>query len=138
MESTINMQDMRYLNLFQRVTKVRTRYCFLYNETIVFGVPRKLLSKALGKDAENIKKIGNILGKRVRIVALPRDIEDAEDFLKNIISPIQFKELEVNEDEIVITAGKQNKASLIGRDKKRLHDMQKIVKSFFGKDVRVV
>lgn len=132
------MQDMRYLNLFQRVTKVRTRYCFLYNETIVFGVPRKLLSKALGKDAENIKKIGNILGKRVRIVALPRDIEDAEDFLKNIISPIQFKELEVNEDEIVITAGKQNKASLIGRDKKRLHDMQKIVKSFFGKDVRVV
>ena len=138
MESTINMQDMRYLNLFQRITKVRTRHCFSYNETIIFAVQRKFLSKALGKDAENIKKIGNILGKRVRIVALPRDIRDAEDFLKNIISPMQFKELEVTEDEIIITAGKQNKASLIGRDKKRLHDIQKIAKSFFGKDVRVV
>ena len=32
MVKTIDMQEMRYLNLFEQITRVRTRFCFKYNE----------------------------------------------------------------------------------------------------------
>lgn len=138
MEKTIDMQDMRYLNLFEKVTRVRTSSCFQYNETIMFGVPKPLVIKSIGPDSINLKKINRILGKRVRVVSLPNDLKDAKIFIQKIVSPNEFKNLEVNDNEIVITAGSRNKAALIGRNKRRLLEMQKIVKDFFGKEFRIV
>jgi hypothetical protein len=38
-----------------------------------------------------------------------------------------------------LTAGNtQNKAALIGRDKRRLLEMQKIIKDFFSRDFRII
>ena len=68
MASTINMQDMRYLNLFAKITQVNTRFCFRYNEMIIFCVPRKLISKAIGETGKNVKKLNEILGKKVKII----------------------------------------------------------------------
>ena len=138
MVSTIDMQDMRYLNLFGRITKVSTRYCFKYNEALVFCVPKKLISKALGKNAENARQMSHILGKRIRIIAVPRDMKDAKEFISSIVSPVTFKELEITPDQIILTAGSQSKAALIGRNKRRFLEMQKIVKDFFKKEFRIV
>ena len=138
MVSTIDMQDMRYLNLFGKITRVSTRYCFKYNQALVFCVPKKLISKALGKNAENARQMSKILGKRIKIIAVPRDIKDAKAFISAIVSPVTFRELEVTPDEIVLTAGSQSKAALIGRNKRRFIEMQKIVRDFFKKEFRIV
>ena len=138
MVRTIDMQHMRYLNLFGKITKVNTRFCFNYNNAIMFGVPRRFVLKSIGQNAENLKKINHILGKRIKVVAIPNGVEDAKYFIKHIVSPVEFKDLEVKEHEIILTAGSQSKAALIGRNKRRLHEMQKIVHDFFGKDFRVV
>ncbi len=138
MVRTIDMQHMRYLNLFGKITKVNTRFCFNYNNAIMFGVPRRFVLKSIGQNAENLKKINHILGKRIKVVAIPNGVEDAKYFIKNIVSPVEFKNLEVKEHEMILTAGSQSKAALIGRNKRRLHEMQKIVHDFFGKDFRVI
>lgn len=138
MTRTIDMQDIRHLNLFSKITQVSTRFCFKYNETLIFCVPKKLVRRAVGQNGENIRKINKILGKRVKVVANPTGIEDAKDFMNAVINPVQFKEFEINGDEMIITAGPQNKAALIGRNKRRLHELQKISKDFFGKELRVV
>jgi transcription antitermination factor NusA-like protein len=143
MAKTISMQDIRYLNLFERVTGVGTRFCFRYNNSIIFGVPKKLVIKSIGPNSQNLKKINYIIGKRIKVVPLPTDgsptkKEDIKLFVEKIISPIEFKDLEVNPNEIIVKAGMQNKASLIGREKRRLYEMQKIIKEFFGKDFRIV
>ena len=138
MVRTIDMQHMRYLNLFGKITKVNTRFCFKYNNAIMFGVPRRFVLQSIGQNAENLKKINHVIGKRIKVVALPHGVEDAKPFIKNIISPVEFKDLEVKEHEMILTAGNQNKAALIGRNKRRLHEMQKIIQDFFGKDFRVV
>lgn len=132
------MQDMRNLNLFSKVTRVPTRHCFFYNEAVVFLVPKSKLSLALGKSAENVKKLSSVLRKRVKIVAHPRGIEDLEGFIKTIVTPVEFKEIEVKDDEVVLTAGSQSKAALLGRNKRRLVEMQNIVRDYFGKDFRIV
>ena len=61
MVSTLDMQDLRYLNLFTRITRVNTRYFFMYNNMLVFFVPKRLVSKALGDSASNLKKMSEIV-----------------------------------------------------------------------------
>jgi len=136
MISTLNMQDLRYLNLFAQITKVNTRYFFEYNSMLVFCVPRKLVKQALGENAENL--MSGIVGKRIRVVAQPDGIEDAKEFIGRIVSPLTFSGLEVTADEIIMNAGRMNKALLIGREKRRLIEMQKIIKDFFKRDFRIV
>jgi len=138
MTKTIDMQDMRYLNLFEKVTRVSTRFCFSYNNNVVFVVPRNLVSKAIGENARNIKRINEILGKRVKVISSPRGIEDAKKFIESIVNPVTFKNLEIKDNEIIITAGSQSKAALIGRNKRRLIELQKIAKDYFKKDLRIV
>ena len=138
MVNTIDMRDLRYLNLFERITNIRTRYCFEYNNTIIFCIPGKLISKALGPNARNIRRISEILRKRVKIIFLPRNLSDARNFIGSIVSPVMFKDLEITPEEIILTAGSQSKAALIGRNRRRLLEMQKIVRNFFKRDVKIV
>jgi len=138
MPNTLDMHSLIYLNLFEKITSISTRFCFKYNEHLVFCVPKQLVIKAIGKDGRNAKKISEILRKKIKIIPLPRGIEDAESFIKNIINPFNFKEFKIQDDEILITAGNRSKAALIGRDKRRLIEMQKIVKDFFQKNLKII
>ncbi|HUS49732.1 MAG TPA: KH domain-containing protein [Candidatus Paceibacterota bacterium] len=138
MENIINMQDMRHLNLFGKITRVNTRFCFNYNQTLIFCVPRNLLSKAIGKGGQNIRQINEILRKRIKVISTPEKIQDAENFIKSIIKPVTFKDFKIKDNEIILTAGIQNKAALIGRDKRRFLEMKNIVKNYFGKEFKIM
>lgn len=135
---TLDMRFIRYLNLFEKLTRISTRYCFFYNNFIVFAVPRKLVSRAIGEAGKNVKKLSEILGKKVKIISTPENVADAGKFISDIISPINFKTLEISEKEIIIGAGKQSKATMIGRNKTRLIELEKIVKEFFGKELKII
>ena len=138
MINIIDMQDLRHLNLFRKITKIQTRYCFGYNEILMFCVPKRDISKALGKGGENLKKISDIIKRRVRIIPLPNGIEDAKSFIGSVVAPVGFKDIEITSNEIIVNAGNENKAALLGRNKRRLNEMKKIVKDFFGVDYRIV
>jgi len=135
---TINMQDMRYLNLFRRLSGISTRHVLQYNQMIIFCVPKNLVSKAIGENGRNIKKMSEILGKRIKVIPIPKGAEHAKPFIEAIVSPVKFRDLEIKDNEMILNAGKQSKAALIGRDKRRLIEMQKIVKDFFGKEFRII
>lgn len=138
MINTIDMQHMRYLNLFEKITRVRTRFCFKYNNMVLFAVPEKLVLKSLGPNVINIKKINAIIGKKIKVVPIPRGVEDAKIFIQKVVSPVEFMDLDVKDNEVLLKAGSRNKAALIGRNKRRLHEMQKIVHDFFGKEFKIV
>ncbi len=139
MEKVLDMQFIRYLNLFEKITKIRTQHCFAYNSTIIFVVPPQQISKAIGEDGKNIKKLSEILGKKVKVISSPNGKKDIERFILAIIYPVKFKNLELQENKIIINAGRQSKAALIGRNKSRLHEMQKILNSYFGiKEIRII
>lgn len=137
MANTIDMQDLRYLNLFNNVTRINTQYCFEYNNIIFFCVPKNLISRAIGENASNIRRMSEIMKKRVRIIAIPKDISDAKMFIETITNPVQIKEIEINENEIIVGGNVQTKAALIGRNKRRLLEMQSIIRDFFKKNFRV-
>jgi NusA-like KH domain protein len=132
------MQDMRYLNLFEKITGVQTRFCFVYNGIIIFSVPKHLVSKAVGEQGRNVKRMYDILGKKIKIIQHPEGDYGIRQFIAAIVSPFTFKSLEIKENEIILTAGSQSKAALIGRNKRRLIEMQKIIKNLFGKEFKIV
>lgn len=138
MIKTIDMQVMRYINLFSRISGITPKHCFVYNATVIFVVPEGKLSKAIGENGRNIKQMSEILNKKVKVVLLPQGIGDAEKFISTIIYPAQLKSVEIKDNFLVINAGQQNKAMLIGRNKSRLDEMKKIIKNYFGRELRIV
>lgn len=137
--ATINMQTMRYINLLDNASKVKTQKCFVYNNTIYFAVPAQLVSKAIGPNALNIKKIQESLGKRIRIIREPEGIYDIARFIGEVVYPIRFKSLEVKENVVVITSGNnQNKAALIGREKRRFYELEEVVHEIFKMDLKIL
>lgn len=138
MVNTISMQDMRHLNLFGKITRIDTRHSFPYNDAIVFAVPKELVSRAVGPNGRNIKKMSEILNRKIKVIAEPKGVENSEKFFQDIVDPVEFKGFEYNNDEIIINAGSQSKAALIGRNKRRLLELQKIAKGYFSRDLRIV
>lgn len=137
MSRTIDMTCMRYLNLFSKITGVRTQSCFAYNRGLVFAVPASFVSRAIGERGSNVRQISSILGKKIKIVSAPESIIDSEKFISEIVEPVTVKSVELTPNEIVVSASRQSKASLIGRDKARLEELDKIIKQVFGKSLRI-
>ena len=139
MTKTLDLSLIRYLNLFEKITKVRTDSGFVFNNTMFFAVPKNLIYKAVGEKGNNVKELSEILCKRVKIIGMPElNSQDISRFIFDIISPVQPKGIEITEKEIIINAGKMNKASLIGRDKQKLKELEKISEDFFGKELKIV
>jgi NusA-like KH domain protein len=138
--ATINMQTMRYINLLKSITRVNANKCFTYNNIIFFAVPSRLLSRAIGPAGKNIKIIGEKLGKKIRIIGDNEDnLKSIENFIESIVSPVEFVSLEYRDDSFILTAGSRTKAAtLIGRNKKRLDELKKIIEDYFRKDIKIV
>lgn len=136
--ATINMQTMRYINLLDRASKVKTKQCFVYNNTIFFAVPKELVSRAIGPAALHIKDMQKNLNKKIRIIFSPEGINEAYKFIKELVSPNKFKSLEIKDGVIILTAGNnQLKAVLIGRNKRRFDELRKILQDIFGMDFKI-
>ena len=134
----LDMKFIRYVNLFNKITGVSCNHCFEYNNAIIFAVPRKFVMKSIGKNNINLEKLNNLIGMRIKIVAVPHGREDIEGFVSIITRPIKFRGIEIKGDEVVISVASHNKASLIGRGKVRLSEMENILGQYFGmKKVRI-
>jgi NusA-like KH domain protein len=133
MAEIIDMQLMRYINLFSRTTKVPTTKCFVYNNQIVFAVPKAKVSVAIGRGAENVKKLNGILRKKIKVVAMPTadNREDIGKFVEAVVAPVEFNNVEVKENSVTINAGRQSKAALIGRGRQRERELSEVLKNFF-------
>ena len=134
----IDMQTMRYINFLNKISNVKTRKCFVYNNIIIFAVPSRMVSRAIGPKGNNIRIMKEQLGKKIRIIKESEGLEDAERFIEDIVEPVTFVSLEIRENEIVLTAGARSKAALLGRNKRRYVELKKIIEANFRKDLRIV
>jgi len=133
MASVIDMQLMRYINLFAKTTGVQTTKVFVYNNQIVFAVPKSKVSIAIGRGAVNARRLNEILRKKIKVVAMPEvdSNEGIGKFVEETVAPIEFNKIEVKENSVVVTAGRQSKAALIGRNRTREKELADVLKNFF-------
>jgi len=138
MRATLDMKTIQNMNLFEKITGVKPRCCFEYNQMRFFVVPRFLIKKALGENFRNLSRLEPQIARRIRIIAEPekKNQEEIERFVKTIIFPHEFKKIEIamteGEPEVQIYSMPRAKAALIGRDKQRLLEMSQAIEQFFS------
>jgi len=127
---------MKYMSLFETLTQTKLKDCII-NDKVIFIVEENQIGKAIGKKGINVKKIENILKKKIKIAEFNSNVLQ---FIQNFIYPLKVKDIK-EENKIVTIIGPDTKTKglLIGRDAKNLNNLKSIVKRYFDiDDIKVI
>jgi len=132
----LDFQAIQYLNLFSRITGTRASNCFNYSNFIIFEVPPFMMSKTIGENGANVKRLEGVIKKRIKVIAKTQDISE---FIQSLIYPIKFKKITIENNEVIIFAQQQSKAMLIGRGSLKFEELKDILKIKFDvKKLRII
>lgn len=127
---------MKLITIFESMTGAKVKDC-IANEKLIFIMEENEMGKAIGKNGVNIKRMENMLKKKIKLVEFNNDVLQ---FVKNMVYPIDV--LKVEQDNGTLTIhGKDTstKAMLIGRERQNINHLSDIVKRYFDvKGIRVV
>jgi N utilization substance protein A len=120
---------MKFISLFESMTHAKLKDCFIQNEKVIFMVQEGDIAKALGKHGINIQKLEKLLNKKIKIIEFSTDILR---FVKNVVHPLQVKEIHEKEGVIVIIPpDTKTRGYLIGRGAVNLRNTESIVKRYY-------
>ena len=94
----LGREEMDLIKLFTAITGVNTLDCCILheeeldgtiNDRIVFMVNSRDLSKSVGKNGINVKKLKEKLSKNIDIIAFSKDLESS-NFVKNPLSSLMI------------------------------------------------
>jgi len=123
-----NIDVMKYISLFESLTGAKVKDC-IANDSILFVVHENDMGKAIGKNGVNVKKIGDILKRKIRLIEFNSDISQ---FIQNLIFPLKVKEIKLEENIVTIYGNDtKTKGLLIGRDRHKIKSINDIVKRYF-------
>ncbi|ARM75835.1 NusA-like transcription termination signal-binding factor [Acidianus manzaensis] len=140
-EIKITQDEIRYLSLFQTVTKITAKDCIVdeENNRIIFLVNPQNMGVAIGKSGDNVKKLRKILGKDVEIVAYS---DNLEDLVKNLMAPAKVKSVRVVDNDskksVYITVDAQDKGLAIGKSGKNVLRAKLILKRYMDIDSVII
>lgn len=125
-----------FINFFENLTRARVKDAFIdKDDRVVFIVNEGEMGKAIGKKGSNIKKVSNLLKKKVRVIEFS---SDSVKFVKNAIYPIVAESVLKEGEEIIIKDNETSKkALLIGRDQRNLKALQELVGKYFKESVKI-
>lgn len=123
-----NIDLMRYMQLFESLTRAKLKDC-ICNEQIIFIVEENEIGKAIGKGGSNVRRVEELLKKKIKIVEFNPDVKQ---FVRNFVMPLQVRDIH-EENEIVTIVGLDTKTKglLIGRDRKNLERLKDVVGRYF-------
>ena len=127
---------MKFITLFESLTQARVKDCIDHNG-LLFVVEQNELGKAVGRRGVKVQEVERALQKRIKVVEFNPDLVE---FVKNLILPLQARDVQVV-DEVVIITGHDTKTKglLIGRNAQNLRFDEDVVKRYFPiKEIKVV
>ena len=127
---------MQYILIFESLTHAKVKDCIV-NDGILFIIQENYMGKAIGKGGANIRRIEDMLKKRLRLAEFNND---ATHFVQNLLSPIQVKEIKEEDGLInIYCQDAKTKGRIIGRDKHNINWITSVVKRYFKiEEVKVV
>ena len=77
-------------------------------------------------------------GLSLKVLLSGSETNGTQAIFEDIVEPVSFVSLEVNDNEIILTAGTRNKTALLGRNKRRFIELRQILEDYYGKELRIV
>lgn len=127
------------MSLFEKVTKAKLKDFFMHQDKLCFLVQPGNLRKALGQNKSNLKKLEDLLKKRIKIIEYS---DDELKFIANVMAPLKIVEIKKDEEGIVTITGpdQKTKGLMIGAQARNLRLYESVVQKYFPeiKELKVI
>jgi N utilization substance protein A len=121
---------MQVIAHFEQMTRARVRDCIVTEQQVIFIVEPGDIGKAIGPRGANIRRIEAGLKKKVKIAEFSHELVT---FIKNLVYPIDVREVKEQDDGVVVLVPPDLKARglLIGRNAQTLRAYESVVQRYF-------
>ena len=127
-EVRLDNQTLLHISLFERITRTRVRDCVDAEERIIFMVDDGFITKAVGKNGENVSKLRKSLNKTIQIIEYS---DDPIQFVKSVFHPYEVESVELetrgNQIHATVKVNPVLKAKAIGRQGRNLRIFRDII-----------
>lgn len=125
MTITFNTETIRLLTLFENITNVPVRDCFVNNDVIYYIVEEGKIGLAIGKNGTSIKNVEKVVRKKVKVFEYS---SDPVKFIKKLIP--QCREVKINNSDntVEIRVNKRDRGLVIGRGGEKIKVYKEILK----------
>lgn len=127
-EVKLTEDTLRYITLFENMTKTHVKDCMETEDKLVFVVDPGQANRAVGKGGENVIRLKNTTGKNIQVIEYS---DDAEQFIKNVFYNYGVQSVSIeNRGNIVhatVTVDPKVKGRAIGKNGRNLKIARDIV-----------
>ena len=127
-EVRLDNQTLLHIGLFERITRTRVRDCVDAEDRIIFMVDNGFITKAVGKNGENVSKLRKALNKTIQIIEYS---DDPIQFVRSVFHPYQVENVELetrgNQIHATVKVNPVLKAKAIGRQGRNLKIFRDII-----------
>ncbi len=137
MERNIGFKERRYIEELRILTKSTALDCVIDDrfERVIYVIRQGDMGLAIGKKGENIRRLQNVLGKRIEMV----EYDEAPDtFIANIFKPAEVAGIErtpENGPVHVLLKKKNDLGIAIGKGGCNIEKARVLCRRFFGIEV---
>ncbi len=127
---TLDIESMKLLSLFEKITRSRVKDCVVEKERILFIVQPNEIAKSIGKHGSNVKRLEQVLKRKIKIVEFNPDIKR---FINNLAHPAKIQDIVLEGDGVyVITAADSlSRGMMIGRGGSMLRWYEDVIRRYF-------
>ncbi len=137
MTITFTTDSIRLLTVFENITNVAVKDCFVNGDTVYYIVEEGKIGLAIGKGGKSIRHVEKVLGKKIKVY---EHSSDPVEFVKHLI-PVSKGVSIIDEDGksvVEITVNKQDRGIVIGRGGERIKIYKEILRRIHNiTDLRV-
>ena len=138
MEIELGESDIAIANLFEKITKVMPIDWVEVDGTLLFVVPFKTITKTIGKEGSNVKKLEKKFGKKVFIFGNSSNIKQ---FVKNLFNNVKIYQVEVvdvmGKKAVTIVAEEKDKKKILGKEGVRIKGAKELMERMFNASLHV-
>ena len=136
-ERNLGFKERRYIEELRILTKSTAVDCVIDDryDRIVYVIKKGDMGFAIGKNGDNIKKMTQVLGRRVEMVEFD---EDKNIFIANMFKPAEVKVISFGEGDEPVRieiVDKTNFGLAIGTGGSTIEKARLLVKRFFNKNI---
>ncbi len=132
----INTDILKHIALFETLTGAKVKDCFPDETAILYIVCENEAGKAIGRNGVNVKRLGSLAKKNVKVVEFSPLLEQ---FIRNLIYPLEVSAVRQEEEDgkVIVTlqpVDSRTRGYIIGHAAKTLRDFENVVKTYFPVD----
>jgi len=123
------MDEMKFMSLLEQLSGVAPKDLINEPERATFIVPEGSIARCIGKGGVVVKKLENLLKKKVKYVEYS---DQLIQFVKNVVAPLELANVEEENGVVTMHArDHQTRGLLIGRSASNLRFFETVVKRYF-------